>query len=68
MEFIRTFVNYFWKEIVFIVKPEKIPEHENELIRNIFKLYLDADIIIEDEITIFQRILTVLLTTREMSW
>jgi hypothetical protein len=36
-------------ELFFEAKPEKIPDPENELRRNLFKLHLEAGIIIEDE-------------------
>jgi hypothetical protein len=39
----------FNSKMFFVGRPEKIPERENELTRNIFKLYLEVGIIIEDE-------------------
>jgi hypothetical protein len=59
----------FNSKMFFIARPEKIPERENELTRNIFKLYLEVGIIIEDESESFQNeIRMILLTTREMVW
>jgi hypothetical protein len=59
----------FNAKLFFVAKPEKIPERENELTRNLFKLYLEAGIIIEDEPEEFHNeIRMILVTTREMVW
>jgi hypothetical protein len=44
----------FNSRMFFVAKPEKIPERENELTRNLFKLYLEVGIVIEDEPESFQ--------------
>jgi hypothetical protein len=59
----------FNSRMFFVARPEKIPERENQLTRNIFKLYLEVGIIIKDESESFQNeIRMILLTTREMVW
>jgi hypothetical protein len=59
----------FNSRMFFVARPGKVPERENELTRNIFKLYLEVGIIIEDETESFQNeIRMILLTTREMVW
>jgi hypothetical protein len=59
----------FNSKMFFVARPEKIPERENQLTRNIFKLYLEVGIIIDDETESFQNeIRMILLTAREMVW
>jgi hypothetical protein len=59
----------FNSKMFFVARPEKIPERENTLTRNLFKLYLEVGIIIEDELKSFQNeVRMILLTTREMVW
>jgi hypothetical protein len=59
----------FNSRMFFVARPEKIGEKENELTSSLFNLYLEVEIVIEDELESFQNeVRMILLTTREMVW
>jgi hypothetical protein len=56
-------------KMFFVAKSEKISNRKNKLIRNIFKLYLEVGIVIEEETEDFQNeVRMILFATRKMIW